>query len=118
MTKDIITYNQFSDLDIRIGEIKTVAVIESADRLLKLTVDVGETDADGQAQYRQIVSGIRTFFADPQVLVGRRCPFLVNLEPRVIKGVESRGMILAGKSGDTFALLLPSEELPPGTTIS
>ena len=117
MVKDTITYNDFAELDIRIGEIKTVEVVETADRLLRLTVDVGETDAAGNAKHRQIVSGIRTFFSDPQVLIGKRCPFLINIETRVIKGIESQGMILAGKNGDTFALLIPHRELPPGTAI-
>ena len=117
MTKPIITYEQFSALDIRIGEIKSVAVVDGADRLLRLSVDVGDTDVDGQPRLRQIVSGIREFFPEPQVLVGQRCPFLINLEPRIIKGVESQGMILAGQSDDGLALLKPHRELPAGTAI-
>ncbi len=118
MTKDTITYDDFAELDIRIGEIKAVEVVAGADRLLQLTVDVGETDDGGSAKYRQIVSGIKEFFEDSQVLTGKRCPFLINIETRVIKGIESQGMILAGKSGDTFALLIPHQELPPGTAVS
>lgn len=109
--KDTINYEQFAKLDIAIGEIKTVEVVEDADKLLKLTVDVGE------AEPRQIVSGIRTFFADPQELVGAKCPFLINLEPRVIRGLESQGMILAAERDGTFALLKPHQDLPPGTSI-
>ena len=118
MTKDIISYEQFSALDIRVGKIKTVEVVEGADRLLKLMVDIGETDAAGEVECRQIVSGIREFFGDPEVLVGGYCTVLINLEPRTIKGVESQGMILAGKDGDGFALLTPAVELSPGSIIS
>jgi methionyl-tRNA synthetase len=108
----MIDYEHFSQLDIRIGTITAVAVVPEADRLLRLMVDIGE------AEPRQIVSGIREFFPDPDVLVGRQCPFLVNLEPRTIKGLESQGMILAAGAGDTFRLLHPHDAVPPGTPIS
>ena len=50
-------------------------------------------------------------------MVGRQCPFLLNLEPRVIRGLESQGMILAASHEDTFGLLSPSNKLPAGTLI-
>lgn len=114
----MISYDDFAKLDIRIGTIKTVEIVEGADKLLKLTVDVGETHSDGSPCVRQIVSGIRTFFEDPQILVGKQCPFLTNLEPRVIRGFESQGMILAASTSEGgFALLHPSDELPQGSKI-
>ena len=106
-----ITYDQFSALDIRIGKILTVEIVPDADKLLKLTVDVGEEKP------RQIISGIRPYFADPQELVGRLCPFIVNLAPRVIRGLESQGMILAASTEDSFALLHPHTELNPGAKV-
>lgn len=106
-----ISYEDFAKLEIRIGTIETVELVEGADRLLKLTVDIGEENK------RQIVSGIREFFADPQELVGKQCPFLVNLEPRTIRGLESQGMILAGGEGETFTLLHPGKVVPSGTQI-
>ena len=114
---DTISYDDFAKLDIRIGIIRAAEVVPDADRLLKLTVDVGETDEAGESATRQIVSGIREYFADPEELVGRQCPFIINLEPRTIRGLESQGMILAASSDDTFALLLPHNELPAGTKI-
>lgn len=108
----MIDYEHFSQLDIRIGTVTAAAIVPEADRLLRLTVDIGE------AEPRQIISGIREFFPDPDVLVGRQCPFLVNLEPRTIKGLESQGMILAAGVGDTFRLLHPHDTVPPGTPIS
>ncbi len=115
---DMISYDDFAKLDIRIGEITTVEIVEGADKLLKLTVDLKEQNEDGTQKVRQIVSGIRTFFEDPQTLVGRKCPFLVNLEPRVIRGFESQGMILAVSTpeGD-FALLSPHTDIPAGSKI-
>jgi methionyl-tRNA synthetase len=107
----MISYDDFAKLEIRIGEIKTVDIVEDADKLLRLTVDFGEEVP------RQIVSGIRTYFEDPQWLVGKKCPFLTNLEPRVIRGLESQGMILAASHETKLGLLFPHQDLPVGTRI-
>jgi methionine--tRNA ligase beta chain len=111
MEKEIISYDEFAKLDIALGIITAVAVVENADKLLKLTVDVGEENP------RQIISGIREFFIDEQSLVGMQCPFILNLEPRVIKGYESQGMILAASADELFALLKPTTQLRAGTRI-
>ena len=107
----MISYDDFSKLEITIGEILTVEVVENADKLLKFSVDVGEEAP------RQIISGIREYFEDPQSLVGTKCPFLTNLEPRVIRGYESQGMILAVSDDQTFALLTPHRDIKVGTRI-
>lgn len=107
----MISYDDFAKLEITIGTIKEVSVVENADKLLRLLVDVGENEP------RQIVSGIREYFADPQSLVGKQCPFLTNLEPRVIRGLESQGMILAASHEDVLALLAPTAIVPAGTRI-
>jgi len=106
-----ISYEDFVKLEIKIGTILSVEVVPKADKLLKLSVDVGEGTP------RQIVSGIRTYFEDPQVLVGRQCPFLTNLAPRTIRGFESQGMILAASFDDAFALLHPHVELTAGSKV-
>ncbi|OGG59933.1 hypothetical protein A3C89_03260 [Candidatus Kaiserbacteria bacterium RIFCSPHIGHO2_02_FULL_50_50] len=108
---ETITYDDFAKLNIRIGTIVSVETIEGADKLLKLMVDVGEEAP------RQILSGIRTFFEDPQELVGKQCPFLINLAPRTIRGLESNGMILAAGDNETFSLLHPAKPLPHGTEV-
>lgn len=108
---DTISYDQFAALDIRIGTIVAVEAVLEADKLLKLTVDIGEEAP------RQIISGIRTFFADPQELVGKQCPFLANLAPRMIKGLESQGMILAIGDDTSFALLHPAATVPVGAKV-
>jgi methionyl-tRNA synthetase len=109
--KDIISYDDFAKLDIAIGTILSVEIVPEADRLLRLEVDFGE---DGP---RQIVSGIREYFENIEDLVGRQCPFLVNLQPRMIKGLESQGMILACEHEGLLGLLHPSASFPPGTRI-
>ncbi len=106
-----ISYDDFVKLEIRIGTILTAEVVPEADRLLKLTVDLGEESP------RQIVSGIREHFAEAEALVGKQCPFIVNMEPRTIRGLESQGMIMAGGEADVFALLHPSAMVPAGTLV-
>ncbi len=96
---------------MKIGTIISAEVVPEADRLLKLSVDVGEESP------RQIVSGIREFVTDPTDLVGQQFPFVLNIEPRKIRGLESQGMILAGGEGDTFTFLAPTNAVPAGTPL-
>lgn len=107
-----VTYDDFAKLEIKLGTITAVEAIPEADRLLKLTVEVGEPVP------RQIVSGIREYFEDIDFLVGKQCPFVVNLEPRVIRGYESQGMIMAAEHDGVFSLLIPYNELPAGTDVN
>jgi methionyl-tRNA synthetase len=108
---DIITYDDFAKLQIVVGTITAVELVPDSNKLLKLTVDIG-----GEAP-RQILSGIRKFFEDPQTLVGVQTPFLINLETKVIAGLESQGMILAAASTDAFSLLTLSTPLPAGSQV-
>lgn len=107
-----ISYDDFAKLDIRVGTILSAEVVPDADKLLRLTVDLGE------ATPRQIVSGIRQYFEDPAELTGMQAAFLSNIEPRVIRGLESQGMILAASDAAAFGYLTPHVPVPPGTTVS
>jgi len=109
--KPLINYEYFSALDIAIGTILSVEIVEGADKLLKLKVDVGEEKP------RQIISGIRAYFSNPEFLVGTQAPFLLNLEPRTIRGFKSEGMILAGSCENTLALLNPHLRVLAGTRV-
>lgn len=106
-----ISYDDFAKVEISLGTIKRVEIVEGADKLLRLEVDFGESEL------RQILSGIREYFADEQELVGQQCPFVTNLAPRTIRGFESNGMILAANTAEGFALFHPSQPLPPGTRL-
>ncbi len=106
-----ISYNNFAKLEIKIGTIISAEVVPEADKLLKLSVDVGETSP------RQIISGIREFFPEPETLIGKQCPFLTNLEPRTIRGLESQGMILAVGEAGIFSLLNTTSPVPPGARV-
>ncbi|MEX0916981.1 MAG: methionine--tRNA ligase subunit beta [Candidatus Paceibacterota bacterium] len=109
---DRINIDEFKRVDIRIGKILEVEVVPDADKLLKLTVDLGEEEP------RTIVSGIREYFPDGEGLVGRKCPFVANLEPRKIRGLESNGMILAVASEGEFSLFEVGKQIPAGTRAS
>ena len=108
-----INYDDFSKVEIRVGEIKSVEIVPDTDKLLRLEVDLGEEEV------RQIVSGIRLYFEDPQELVGKKSMFVANLEPRTIRGLESNGMIFAVSDDDNnFSLLSPDSVIPNGTKAS
>ncbi len=110
-----ISIEDFKKLEIKIGLILNAEEIEGADKLLKLSVDMGEESP------RQILSGIKEFFPNSKDLIGKRCAFASNLEPRVIRGLESNGMILAVNSGEGenkfFSLLETKENVLPGSTV-
>jgi methionyl-tRNA synthetase len=108
---ETITYDDFAKLTIVVGTIMAVEEVSDSNKLLKLSVDVGEENP------RQILSGIKKYFADPQTLVGVQTPFLINLETKVIAGLESQGMILAASNDTAFSLLTLSEALPSGSKI-
>src|SRR3989344_5763225 len=98
----MITIDDFKKAEIKAGKILSVEEIEGSDKLLKLKVDLGESEP------RQIISGIKKYFPDPQALVGVTCAFVANLEPRSIMGLDSQGMIMASlgdsPAGEIFSL--------------
>lgn len=108
--KPEISYEDFAKLDIRMGRIVAAERVPETDKLIKCTVDLGELGE------RTIVSGIAEW-KTPEDLVGKQCPYIVNLAPRILRGVESRGMLLAASDESGVALLHPERELPPGTRL-
>ncbi len=125
--KTYISYEEFAQVEIKAGKIISAEKIPDTDKLLKLMVEFGlkpssqEMGDDGspkvnQPDIRQIVSGISTYFPDPSVLVGKKCMFVTNLEPRKIRGYESNGMLFALSTPEgAFSLLEPIGAIPPGT---
>jgi methionyl-tRNA synthetase len=108
---ETITYDDFTKLKIVIGTITTVEEVPDSNKLLKLTVEIGEETP------RQILSGIKKYFTDPRSLIGVQTPFLINLETKVIAGLESQGMILAASQGEEFSLLTLATPLVPGARV-
>lgn len=105
------TIDDFKKLEIKIGKILSVEKVPETDKLLRLEVDFGEEKP------RQIISGIALYFEDIQALVGKNCPFITNLEPRMIKGFESNGMIMAASTGEAFSLLEAGAQMPAGSEV-
>ncbi len=120
----MITYEDFAKVEIRAGKILSAEKIPDTDKLLKLMVDFAEhkesIDESGNKvttpHIRQIVSGISLYFPDPATLIGKVCMFVTNLEPRMIKGYESNGMLFALSTEEgQFSLLEPGQNIPIGT---
>ncbi len=106
-----VSYDQFKLVEMRVGEILSAERVPETDKLLRLSVNFGE------ASPRQIVSGIAAYFPEPASLVGTKCAFVTNLEPRVIRDLESQGMIMAVGEGETFSLLRVSASAVPGSPV-
>ena len=106
-----IQYEDFAKLDIRIGTVIAAELVPETDKLIKCTVDFGE-----ELGQRTIVSGIAEW-KKPEELVGRQFPYIVNLAPRMLRGVESQGMLLAASDEGGVALLAPERTLPTGTRL-
>lgn len=105
-----IDYADFAKVVLRAGKVLACEKVAKADKLLKLTVDLGE------AMPRTIVSGIAEAYA-PEQLVGKNVVVVANLKPRALKGIESRGMILTAGSGGKDLVLLDPGSAAPGTEI-
>jgi len=108
--KDEITFEDFTKMDIRVGEIKTAEKVKKADKLLKLTVDTG-------LDVRTVVSGIAEHYA-PEDVIGQKVSILMNLAPRKIRGVESQGMILMAEDSEgKLCFVSPTKEMELGGEI-
>ncbi len=105
-----IEFTDFKRVQLKAGKVLAAEKVAKADKLLKLTVDLGEPAP------RTIVSGIAEAFA-PEALVGRSVVVVTNLKPRALKGIESNGMILAAGSGKALSLVNPGD-VAPGTEIA
>jgi methionyl-tRNA synthetase len=111
--RPMISFKEFQKLDLRVGEILAAEVMPNADKLLRLTVDVG-------GEQRTMVAGIALSY-QPEDLVGKQVVVVANLEPATIRGVRSEGMILAGcVEGDdkSISIVAPDRPLPKGARVT
>jgi len=115
---EYITYDEFKKMDIRIGTIKEIEPVPETDKLLRCQIDFNEVDEEGNKKLRQIVSGIREYYPDYEKLIGKQVLYIVNLEPRKIKGFESQGMLMAVDGTDERPVfLVPDGEVHSGTQV-
>jgi methionyl-tRNA synthetase len=92
-----ITFDDFQKMDLRVAEIKVCEDVEGADRLYKITIDMGEE--------RTIVAGIKLYYTKEE-LVGKKIAVVTNLEPRKLRGIISHGMLLAASNEDKSSVVL------------
>ena len=106
---EIINFDDFSKLNLRVGKIISAEEVEGSNKLIKMKVDIGDEE-------RQIVAGISKYYSLDE-LTNKTVIVLINLEPRKIIGIESQGMLLASIDGDEVSLLQTDKEMIPGSEI-
>lgn len=104
-----VSIDDFARMDLRVAKVLAAEKVAKTDKLLKLTVDLG-------TEQRTIVSGIALHYA-PEDLVGRNVVMIVNLKPAKIRGIESRGMVLAASSPDGNLTLVAAPDMAPGSRV-
>jgi len=108
--QNVITIDDFSKVDLRIAKVLEAEKVPNSRKLLRLIIDLG-------TEKRQIVAGIAEHYK-PEELVGKLIVVVANLKPAKLMGIESQGMLLAAKSGDTLRLLTVDGEITPGAKVS
>jgi len=108
--KAAITYEEFNRLDVRVGSIQRVEEMDGADSLMRLIVDFGD-------HKRTVIAGIKKEREDPREIEGRQALFVVNLEPRRIRGELSEAMLfdIGYPDGIIPVLAVPEKPVPDGT---
>lgn len=108
----LITFDDFAKVQLRVGRVLEAAPHPNADKLLVLKVDIG-------TETRQICAGIRANYP-PEQLVGKNIILVANLAPRMMRGLESQGMLLAASNADRSKVIVLTTEadIEPGSTVS
>lgn len=109
-----ISFDQFKQMDLRVGEIKHVDDIPGADKLYKIGVDIGDA-----GELRTIIAGIKQHYTKEE-LIGKKIVVLANLEPKEIRGEMSHGMLLAAVFGEPrqIVILTAEKDAPNGAKVS
>jgi methionyl-tRNA synthetase len=107
--KTVVTIDDFRKLELKIAEIKEVNDHPNADRLYVITIDVGGVQ-------KQIVAGIKSSYAK-ESLVGKQVVVVNNLEPAVLRGVESQGMLLAASDETGICIISPERKTTLGSVV-
>ncbi len=112
--KPIISFDDFSKLDLRVAKITAVSDHPNADKLIILDIDLG-------TEQRRIIAGLKPY-CQPESLVGKNIVVVANLQPRKMRGLESNAMLLAASymDGDErkVVVITPDEQIPPGAEVS
>lgn len=108
--KPLIKFDDFLKIDMRVGYVESAEEIEGSDKIIKMQVDFGDMGK------RQILAGIKPNYT-PADLIGKKLPFVVNIEPRKIMGNESQGMILAADFEGAPVIFHLDKDVSNGTLI-
>jgi len=109
--QNIINIEDFKKIDLRVAKVLKAEKVENSDRLLRLEIDLG-------FEQRQILAGIALQY-QPEEMIGKQIIVVANLAPRMLRGLESRGMLLAASdSTGQISLLTPSKDSEPGAKIN
>lgn len=106
---NMITYDDFKKLELRVAVIKEASFHPDADKLYVLKIDSGGTE-------KQLVAGIRQHYL-PEELIGKQIIIIDNLEPKAVRGIMSNGMLLAASDEDGLSLICPDKPRKPGSTV-
>lgn len=106
----MIKFDDFSKIELKIGTVLEAEEVEESEKLIRLTVDLREGTP------RQILAGVKEWYS-AEDLVGKQVVVVVNLEPKMMMGLESQGMLLAADDKDGPVFLTPSKKVPPGTKV-
>lgn len=106
---EYISFDEFKKMDLRVAKVLTAERVPNTNKLLKLQIDLG-------SEQRQIIAGVADSYS-PEELIGKEFIIIANLQPAVIRGIESQGMLLAAEIEGKAIIPFFDRELPPGTKV-
>ncbi|MCJ7816691.1 MAG: methionine--tRNA ligase subunit beta [Candidatus Aenigmarchaeota archaeon] len=106
----MVSFKEFQSLDLRVGRILSVDSVPNADKLYKLSVDMGDKKIT-------LVAGLRPYYK-PEEMKGKKIIVVANLDPVILKGVKSEGMLLAAQEGNVVSLVTIDKDVKPGSKVS
>jgi len=110
MEKTEITFDEFQKMELRIGKIVEANQVPNSKKLIRIIVDFG-------TEKRQAVAGLLQYY-EPEELVGRKCVFILNLQKRILAGLESKCMVLAAEDDQgNVVVLQPEKDIAEGSKI-
>ncbi|MBI3109520.1 methionine--tRNA ligase subunit beta [Candidatus Daviesbacteria bacterium] len=107
----MISFEDFAKLELKVGTVLEAEEVEGSEKLIKLIVDLGEDNS------RQVLAGVKQWYK-PKDFVGKQVVLVANLEPKMMMGLESQGMMLAADTADgPVFLTVPKKSLPAGRQV-
>lgn len=112
----MINIDDFAKVELKVGTVLEAEEVTESEKLIKLKVDLGSMPDGAGSDIRQILAGVKQWYK-PEEFVGKQVIIVANLEPRMMMGLESQGMMLAADCEGGPIFLTPSKQVPAGTKI-